>query len=204
MIYLIITTSIYNKVGVNDFEHRKNRYIDCIESVLDFIKNDECIKPIIVENNGNRNTYLDDLNCDVVYTNNNELTFDQKAMNELLDIKEVIHKYDIKDDDFIIKLTGRYKMTDPVFFNTVKENCHTYDAFVKFYNVSALMYMNDDCVLGLFAIKCKYLKTFTYVFQKSPECEFAEFVRTNTKNIIEIRDLYLECCFAGDLSILHV
>jgi len=204
MIYLIITTSIYNKVGVNNFELRKNRYLNCIESALDFIKNDDFIKPIIVENNGNRNTYLDNLNCDIVYTNNNEFNFEHKGMNELLDIKEVIHKYDIKDDDFIIKLTGRYKITDSVFFNTVKDNCHTYDAFVKFFNVCTLTYMNDDCVLGLFAIKCKYLKTFTYAFKKSPECEFAEFVRANAKNVMETRDLCLECCFADDLRILHV
>ena len=75
MIYLIITTSINNKVGNNDHEHRKNRYIDCIKSSLKLIENDEMIKPIIVENNGQRNTYLDDLDCDVLYTNNNALHF---------------------------------------------------------------------------------------------------------------------------------
>ena len=66
--------------------------------------------------------------------------------------------------------------------------------------------MVDDCVLGLFAIKCKYLKSFKYDFLRSPECEFAYYVRKNiNKNkLIEVNDLHLECCFADDLRILVV
>ena len=66
--------------------------------------------------------------------------------------------------------------------------------------------MNDDCVLGLFAIKCKYLKEFRYAFLRSPECEFADYVRKNIdKNkLIEVEQLYLECCFADDLRLLTV
>lgn len=69
------------------FEHRKNRYINSIKSSLELISNDKTIKPIIVENNGHRQTYLDELNCDVVYTNNNDLNVQHKGVNELLDIK---------------------------------------------------------------------------------------------------------------------
>ena len=66
--------------------------------------------------------------------------------------------------------------------------------------------MVDDYVLGLFAIKCKYLKSFKYDFLRSPECEFAYYVRKNiNKNkLIEVNDLHLECCFADDLRILVV
>ena len=61
MIYIIITTSINNKVGVKNNIHRQNRYIECINHVLQLINNDLNIKPIIVENNGVRQTFLDDL-----------------------------------------------------------------------------------------------------------------------------------------------
>jgi len=204
MIYLIITTSITNKVGSRNTEHRKNRYIDSIKQLLSVIQADVSIKPIIVENNGLRETYLDKLSCDVVYTNNNFLNFRHKGVNELLDIKEVINKYNIRDDDVVIKLTGRYKLLDATFIELVKNNIDVYDAFVKFFNVCTLKYMFDDCVLGLFAIKCKYLKNFEYKCVKSPECEFADHVRQNVNKIMEITALKLECCFADNLRLLIV
>jgi hypothetical protein len=64
--------------------------------------------------------------------------------------------------------------------------------------------MENDCVLGLFAIKCKYLKQFHYECWTGPECEFADYVRKNIKNIMEVENLDLECCFADDLRILNV
>jgi hypothetical protein len=206
MIYIIITTSINNKVGIQNNNHRQNRYIECINNLLHLIDNDLNIKPIIVENNGLRQTYLDNLKCDVFYTHNNNNNYKHKGENELLDIKEVINKYNIKDDDIIIKLTGRYKLLNLNFISLVKNNINDYDAFVKFFNVCTLQYIFDDCVLGLFAIKCKYLKEFKYSFVKSPECEFADYIRKNiNKNkLIEVEQLHLECCFADNLRILTV
>jgi len=206
MIYIIITTSINNKVGVRNHIHRQNRYIECISHLLELINNNVNIKPIIVENNGLRQTFLDDFKCDVCYTHNNIINYCHKGENELLDIKEVINQYNIKDDDIIIKLTGRYKLLNLNFINFVENTINNYDAFVKFFNVCTLEYMFDDCVLGLFAIKCKYLKEFKYSFLRSAECEFADYIRKNiNKNkLIEVKQLYLECCFADDLKIVIV
>ena len=180
-------------------------YIESIHNLLQLINNDVNIKPIIVENNGLRQTFLDDVKCDVCYTNNNFINYYHKGENELLDIKEVINRYNIKDDDTIIKLTGRYKLLNLNFINLVKTN-NERDAFVKFFNVCTKKYVFDDCVLGLFAIKCKYLKEFKYNFLKSPECEFADYIRKNIdKNkLIEVHQLDLECCFADDLRKLVV
>jgi len=206
MIYIIVTTSINNKTGVQNKIHRQLRYIECINNLIQLINNDSKIKPIIVENNGVRQTYLDNLKCDIFYTNNNMINYKHKGGNELLDIKEVINQYNIKDEDIIIKLTGRYKLLNLNFINFVKKNINDYDAFVKFFNVCTLKYMFDDCVLGLFAIKCKYLKEFKYNFLKSPECEFADYIRKNVnKNKLkEVHQLDLECCFADDLRKLVV
>lgn len=131
MIYIIITTSIHNKKGVQNNIYRQNRYIESINHLLKLIDNDVNMKPIIVENNGVRQTFLDDLKCDVCYTNNNMIDYTHKGENELLDIKEVINQYNMKDDDIIIKLTGRYKLLNLNFINLVK-NTIDYDAFVKF------------------------------------------------------------------------
>ena len=205
MIYIIITTSINNKVGIQNKIHRQKLYIESIQNLLQLIINDLNIKPIVVENNGLRQTFLDDLKCDICYTNNNFIDYYHKGENELLDIKEVINRYNIKDDDTIIKLTGRYKLLNLNFINLVKTSNKS-DAFVKFFNVCTKKYAFDDCVLGLFAIKCKYLKEFKYNFLKSPECEFADYIRKNIdKNkLIEVRQLDLECCFADDLRKLVV
>lgn len=208
MIYLIITTSINNRFGVINDEHRKQRYINSILSVLNIIHNAPYtdIKPIIVENNGPRKTYLDYFNCDVIYTHNNLLSFRHKGQNELLDVQHIIEKYNIQDDDIIIKLTGRYTLLNPSFFDLILNNVDKFDAFIKFFNVCTKQYMHNDCVLGLIAIKSKYIKTFQYKFFKSAECDFTEHVRTNIDNdrIMEVKDLSLECCFGDNLDTLVV
>lgn len=209
MIYLIITTSINNKIGVNTELtkiNRNNRYIECINQLLELIKLDTDIKPIIVENNGLRDTYLNNFNCDIIYTNNNFYNFIHKGYNELLDIKEVIDKYNIQDDDIVIKLTGRYKLLNIDFINIVKNNRK--DAYLKFFNVCTRQFMYNDSVLGLFAIKCKYLKKFNYnaLNNKYAEVEFAEYIRENidVNNILEIENLNLEYCLFLDESNLLI
>ena len=208
MIYIIISTSINNKIGRKDDRHRENRYIECIESLLNLIKNNNKVYPIIVENNGQRETFLDKFNCDIVYTNNNKFNFKNKGGNELLDIKDVINKYKIKDNDTIIKLTGRYKILNLDFINLVINNCNKMEAFIKFFNVCTLRYhpKHDDCVLGLFAIKCKYLKNFEYKCDKSPECEIASHIKESIDDskIIAVENLCLECCFGEHLNMLTV
>jgi hypothetical protein len=82
------------------------------------------ITPIIVENNGQQETYLDYFHhfstpVKVIYTQNNVETYKNKGVNELLDIKEVIQCMCIQDTDIIIKLTGRYRALSPLFFNTI-------------------------------------------------------------------------------------
>ena len=138
MIYVIITASINNKIGIINDSHRQFKYMDSIQQLLTLI-GDDTIKIIIVENNGLRPTYLDNFNCDILYTNNNIINFFNKGGNELLDIKEVINQYNIQDDDMIIKLTGRYKLLNSQFINLVKDNNH--DAFVKFYNVCIIFFL---------------------------------------------------------------
>jgi hypothetical protein len=202
MLYLIVTASIiskYTEHTIIDDEHRKNRYLECIQHLISLLDNDSSVKLILVENNGLRQTYLDDLKCNIVYTNNNNYTFSHKGANELLDIKEVIELYNIKDDDIVIKLTGRYKMLDLTFLELVKENSTEYDAFIKFFNASTRKYIYDDCVLGLFAVKCKYMKDFKYDYINVPEHEFAKYARENIDKIMEVYHLNMECCFADDL-----
>ena len=57
MIYLIITTSINNRHGSQNANERKERYLYAINNTLKLLPQE--ITPIIVENNGKRETYLD-------------------------------------------------------------------------------------------------------------------------------------------------
>ena len=199
--YLIITTSINTVYTEKNEEHRRLRYIESISKTLKLLPN--CIKPIIVENNGCRSTYLDNLCDNIFYTDNNKIKQVHKGITELNDIKDTIKQYNIQDEDIVIKLTGRYSILNDSFFNLIINNKEK-EAFIKFYNVCELKFMKNDCVLGLFAIKCKYLKNFEYKKLYSPEVEFATYVRNSNIDFIEIQQLGLECCFADDLRILNV
>ena len=199
MIYLIITTSINNKYGMQDAKERKERYLYSISETLKNLPTS--IIPIIVENNGKRETYLDIFN--VFYTDNNKYQYKNKGINEMIDIKEVIRTYGIKDDDIIIKLTGRYRALSPLFFNYVIEN--DYDAFVKFYNVCSLTFEDYECVLGCYAIKAKYIMLFNHLsIHNSAEVTFARYLKFCGIRLKEIEHLDIECSFSDNFKILHV
>jgi hypothetical protein len=97
MLYILVTTSIYNSCEI-----RKSQYINCItkiKEVFDQLQNDIPNKIIVIENNGPRKTYLDDLGCDVYYTNNNFINTQNKGIKEIVDIfytiKNIIFKMKI-------------------------------------------------------------------------------------------------------------
>ena len=206
MIYIIITASINNNyceyIKANNLSKssndRNNRYITSITQLLKLIENDNDIKPIIVENGGKRETYLNNFNCDVLYTNNNDV-YIHKGFNEQLDIHEVIKQYNINDDDIIIKITGRYRLLNKDFINIIKNN--NKDAYVKFFCVAARQFGFNYMSSGLFAIKCKYIKNFMYtgLNNLSSDSELAEYIRKNIdkNNLMEINNLNLEYALFG-------
>jgi hypothetical protein len=130
MIYIIITASIFSECEI-----RKNKYIKCINN-LNKIINENSIDChiIIVENNGLRQTYLDNLNCKVYYTNNNiNIHTTNKGHKELQDIIDCIQYFKIQDNDFIVKMTGRYFLhQDSKFIHELKNNVTEYDAIIRY------------------------------------------------------------------------
>lgn len=163
--FFIVTTSLIN----DNFEIRKNEYINAINKlILELNKYSEFDKEIIiVENNGNRNTFLNEEfenlnNVKIIYTNNNNFDVN-KGIKELLDIKYICDNVNINDDDFIIKLTGRYIIKENSYFTKKLFNkCTLYDCFIK---TGSIMSRNEkdiqdnfDCYTGLFAIKYKFIK----------------------------------------------
>lgn len=181
----IITTSLI----ADNFETRKKDYINAIRQLYaetDKYK-DVDLKYIIVENNGKRNTFLNEefkdiKNIDVLYTNNNNINTN-KGIKELLDIKAVFDNYDIQDDDFIIKITGRYIIKENSCF--LKKLFTKSDKFYCFIKTGSLINYNDvkniidnfDCYTGLFAIKYKFIKNeLDYYLQNYKDFEWVEWI----------------------------
>lgn len=163
--YLIITTTIQNRVGIIYPDRRKQEYFLAIANVLYLLPKN--IIPIIVENSmENNESYLDVFNCPIIYTKNNhfETMGDyqmHKGAPELNAIKDVIRLYNIQPEDMIIKMTGRYLLFKPDFFNLVLDNPDK-DAFLRYFNVCSHTSNKNDMVLGLFALRAKYFKIFEY------------------------------------------
>ena len=118
MIYFIVTTCLYDKSEI-----RASQYMNGITK-LNTVLSDlhlENYKIIIVENNGIRDTFLNDLGCEVLYTKNNSMHTRNKGVKELSDIFDCIKRC-IKNDDFIVKMTGRYILNNKSEFMNVLKN----------------------------------------------------------------------------------
>ena len=82
------------------------------------------------------------------------------------------------------------------FLKSVVELESRYDAFIKWYDVIREKYVYDDCCLGLYAIRYKYLKEFNYIeMLQHPSMEhvFAKYVREEVpvNRVAEVRHLGL-------------
>jgi hypothetical protein len=159
MIYFLVTTSIFNNCPI-----RYSQYINGINILKDvskkMITNDN-YEIILIENNGMRNTYLDKLGCKVFYTNNNLLPTQNRGRKELQDIFDCIRYFKINDDDFIVKLTGRYILDPNSEFMNIVSNLHNtkYDCIIKYgWYREPLNYKNKSCITGLIGLRCFYVK----------------------------------------------
>jgi hypothetical protein len=153
MIYLIITTSLIKE----NYEFRKQQYITGIKSILETIKN-KPITPIIVENNGKRETFLDLFGVNVLYTDNNA-SDTNKGNKELQDIHECIRTYNIQDSDLIIKFTGRYRLNKPDVIDFIEKNAESYDCFLRYGRFEKLAnHQVKDCITGLIALRSSLIK----------------------------------------------
>jgi hypothetical protein len=208
-VYLILTASIHNTSGIKFPARRRAEYFLALANALNFCPSQ--IKPILVENSCENQSYLDVFNCDVVYTNDNSHLIEDgyvlhKGSRELIDIKKVIEKYDIQDDDIIIKLTARYQLFKPDFFVSVLENLEK-DCIFRQLNVCDNT--NDDIsiVMGLFAIRCKYLKEFKYkTTEIGCEQDFREYINETIPEdkILKVETLWLRVCIGDNHRLVDV
>ena len=154
MIYIIVTTSLFH-----NNTKRNLQYSLAIRKLKSIINNK--YKIIIVENNGPRNTILKYSNCTINYTRNNNIRNVNKGYKELKDVWNCINKYNIKDSDFIVKITGRYILNNNSKFIKELNNLHNtnYDCIIKYGSfLTPKKYKCSDCITGLIGMRCKYVK----------------------------------------------
>ena len=196
-IFLIITCCIKNNDGATWADRRRQEYYLAIANVLNLLPKN--VKPIIVENSMDGSSYLDVFNCDIMYTNDNSRIVEgdiilHKGSREIIDIRKVIEKYEIQDDDMIIKMTGRYLLFKNDFFTTVLENLDKH-AILRPYNICTYETGDIHMVLGLFALRCKYFKTFSYENRNTmgAEEDFRVFINDyiSQDNILLVEKLWL-------------
>lgn len=169
--YFIFTTSLVE----NEFDIRKTEYEHSLNDFMKYYQSlphdiSDKIIPIIVENNiRNRssipNSFLDNYPVTVFYTNTNSIVTNNRGIKELLDIQKCIEHFNIQDDDFIIKMTGRYcldVMNSP-FLQYLEEMIRgdlKTECIIRYgtYQRTPIPHKIDDCVTGLIGMKCEYVK----------------------------------------------
>ena len=156
MIYFILTSCI-----MDDSPAREREYYTAYAALECAIlaHNIKDTKIIFVENNGKRETYLDELGCDVFYTNNNSLPVKNKGYKEIRDVLDCIAAYNIQDTDFVVKLTGRYIVERDSPFMAALQAEPQPDCIIKYSNYfTHSLRRIRDCIGGLIGMKCAYVK----------------------------------------------
>ena len=121
--YFVVNTCILDDEPSIRDEQYKNGISKLIELTRDMID----IQIVIVENNGGKQKYLEDykndVNCTTFYTNNNRnIETGNIGIKELIDVLQCINRFNIGDDDFIVKMNGRYLLNDDSEFITALKN----------------------------------------------------------------------------------
>jgi hypothetical protein len=137
------------------------QYINGIQTLINYCNNKDNIKIVIVENTGKQSSFLDDFKLPVLYTNSNLIQTANKGIKELTDVNLCIHNFHIKDDDFIVKMTGRYIITNPCnFFDKLNDIYNDVDCIIRYgsYQEIGCLYKKPDCITGLIGMRCKNVK----------------------------------------------
>lgn len=165
-VFFLVTTCLLGDPASAQYAVRKEQYVRGISRLLGLLdrwsRERDRARVVVVENNGPRVTFLDALcraapfPCDLAYTRTNALYPPQfnKGIKEL---------DDVRDDDFVVKMTGRYLLHDDggEFLRVLLQEGgdRKYDVIARFGPYFApVNYQMDDCVTGLVGMRCKYVK----------------------------------------------
>ena len=206
MLYILATTCLR--------QNRELQYRKGLDVLIKKFKSFKLpYKIIIIENNGLRKTFLDQYQNDdtkIYYTNNQSLKSERiinnksvplrsctfKGYKELKDVKDCINHFKIKDEDFIVKITGRYILQDNCPFIEELYNSDLYD----FIGMAACAKTPPSSVItGLIGLRCKHVKKISKEEKYSIEVNWASIVKT----INDDRKKFMEFLGIHDLGLFY-
>lgn len=154
MIYILLTCCIVE----SQYQQRKEQYTASINRLKEMTAG-LGYQILLVENNGKRSTFLDDFGLPVLYTNNN-VGGRNKGLKEMADIFEALDAFGVKNDDFVVKLTGRYLLDHASeFFEVLKAKPESIECMIKFGCYWAPSDQEcDDCICVLIGMKAKHIR----------------------------------------------
>jgi hypothetical protein len=175
MIYFLVTCSLIDKhptpwiIRVPD-DYRIREYETGIQTILNISRHIPNSKVILIENNGQRKTFLDLYKgCQVFYTNNNALLTKNKGIKELKDLKECIEHFKIEENDFVVKLSGRYNIIDNSPFI---QGLHSLEGIECMLRYGSFNKPSDtkvkDCITGLIGMRARYIKQIEEPHENDP------------------------------------
>ena len=175
MIYFLVTCSLVDKhptpwIIKLPEEYRIQEYAQGIETVLNISKHIPNSNVILIENNGPRKTFLDLYKgCKVFYTNNNTIQTKNKGIKELKDIKDCIEYFKLKDDDFLVKVSGRYQIMDKSPFIEKLRDLSGIDCILRYGSFNKPSDTRvKDCITGLIGMRCKFVKEIEEPHENDP------------------------------------
>jgi hypothetical protein len=165
-VYFVVTASIHTSEGEKDAARRRDQYLRGIGALLRATTKEKMPLPyqvIVVENNGMRRTFLDDVTgVSVLYTDTNKnSSTSSKGTKELLDVLACVSHYRMRDRDFVVKMTGRYYLDeDSIFMNMMRNlDWNQTQAVVKFGSYkNPSNWRKPDCITGLIMLPVHAIK----------------------------------------------
>lgn len=186
-IHVVMTTA---QLAIR-YEERKAEYLRSFNAVKSY-----GFDPWIIEATNIKTSFFDEISKQVLYPQRHNDFLKNKGVNETMSIRASLPHLPFKDDDIVIKLTGRYYLYDRSFINFIQANSSEYDAFVCF----GRNFVSDNHVFtGCFGCRWKYFKKFVNEmdFDKAEsdyipvEQLFAEFIVGNNLRIKIVEPLHV-------------
>ncbi|MBS0620563.1 MAG: hypothetical protein JSS61_03785 [Verrucomicrobia bacterium] len=131
-------------------------------------------------------SYLDDFSDRVVYSNVNDYSLHNQGVNETRSLIEGLKHYQFREDDMVVKLTGRYRFTSPYFLELLEAHPE-YDAVIRCDEGYPIF--QGKAFAGCFAMKYSLFHEMLYsIDQETMEKEMIDFeveVARFAKRLIE-------------------
>jgi len=168
-IFIVITASLID----TNWDERQKLYMKGINQTLKVFKNIPNTQIVIVENTGKTDSFLDSFGIPVLYTNtNNEIITENKGTKEIIDVFKAITHFNMSENDFLVKVTGRYFIHDDSKFVKSIQNLFVkpYDVVLRYGGYNLPQIYTDkfySCITGLIGMSVRYVKTIEIPDEKT-------------------------------------